>query len=244
MRASIALLALALCVPLAAQVPAHHYVARDRALAILAREDSFRAIEFVMAMNDPRDTMGVFALLTRDLYWENRNLPAAMAIGRAGIQFGIDNDMRSEAKALAYDLSSFCWPGWNEPGVMIEESDLIMGQDLAKTNMRLALTLRKGDVPMSRAHWLIGAHHLAIDQVEAARRAFVEALRFAIAAESKEQELLMRGYLYLADMMLDPDNADVEAEFEFTLRELENSREGTFYSEQLETARGVFAPTP
>jgi len=47
--------------------------------------------------------------------------------------------------------------------------------------------------------------------------------------------------LYLVDMLEDPDNDKLGEEFDFILHELENSREGTFYSEQLETAYSVFA---
>lgn len=253
MRALILLLGLVIFAEAGAGVPNRFYVAKDRALAILSREDSFRAIEYVMSLDDPMDAMGVFALLARDLYWENRNLQAAMAFGRAGIQYGMAASKRanearamelmSEVKALAYDLSSFCWPGWNEAGVVIDDGELVLGQDLAKTNMRLARSLNKGNLPMSRAHWLIGAHHIAVEQYEAARRHFVESLRFAIAAEAREQELLIRGYLYLVDLLEATGNEKLEEEFDFILRELENSREGSFYSEQLETAYAVFVGT-
>lgn len=243
-------------------MPERYHVVKDQALTILTREDSFRAIEFIMASGTPLDVMNTFRLITRELYWENRNLPAAMAFGRAGIQYGLSHvdaangrkrskrdreaayELASMAKALAYDLSSFSWPGWNEPGIVIDDSQLVLAQDLAKTNLRLAKSLDKGNVPLSRAFWLIGAHHLAVDQHEAARRAFVEGLKYATAAGAKELELLLKGYVYLADMLKDPDNEELSREFTFILGSLETSREGTFYSEQLQTARWVFLGVP
>ncbi|MCB1693303.1 MAG: hypothetical protein KDI19_11090 [Pseudomonadales bacterium] len=234
------------------QVPARYYAARDQALIILTREDSYRAIEFIEGLGEPREVMGVFMLMSRDLYWENHNLQAALAIGRAGIHYAMSAadrlrgrpdlalELRSEAKSLAYDLSSFCWPGWNEPGIVIDDTALVLAQDLAKVNLRLALSLGKGNIPLSRAYWLIGAHHLAVDHHESARRAFVEGLKYAVAAEAKEQELLMRGYVYLSDMLKDPGNDDLDREFEFVLRDLQGTKEGDFYKQQLETARSVF----
>ena len=251
------LLVLALCpASLMAQVADRYYAVKDQALRILVNGDSYQAIEFVQGLERPTDAMAVFQLLSRDLYWENRNLPAALAIGRAGVQYGIieaarrrENDaialeLRSQSEALAYDLSSFCWPGWNEPGILIDDSSLMLAQDLAKTNLRLTMSLQRGDLPKSRAYWLIGAHHLAVDQHESARRAFVESLKYAIAAEAREQELLLRGYIYLSDMLKDEHNTELYREFEFVLRDLEASREGTFFRQQLETAQAVFIGLP
>jgi hypothetical protein len=197
--------------------------------------------------------MRVFELVVRDLYWQSKNLNAALLIGRAGIQFGLTEAQRvaghdqalayiltTRAKMLAYNLSSFCWPGWQASEIDIPAVYLAQGQDLAKTNMRLARQLRKGDLPMSRAWWLMGAHHLAIGHYERARRAFVEGTRFAIAAQTKESELMLRGYVYLSDMLKHPENERLASEFGFVLAELEKSQEGRFFGEQLETALLVF----
>lgn len=250
-RAVIILLTL-WCSCIEAEVQDRYHAAKDQALLILTREDSYRAVEYVASLGSPRDVMNVFMLLSRDLYWTHKNLPAAMAIGRAGVQYGITEaarpgtdselayELRSDAKALAYDLSSFCWPGWNEPDIEIDDSNLVLAQDLAKTNLRLAEALHKGNLPMSRALWLIGAHHMAVEQHESARRAFVEGTKFAIAAEAKEQELLLRGYVYLSDMLKDPANEQLAREFEFILDGLDRTHEGSFYRDQLETARSVF----
>jgi len=227
--------------------------AKEAAMVTLAREDTQRAIEFIISRASAEDAMRVFELVVRDLYWQSKNLNAALLIGRAGIQFGMAEARRvvghdqalayvlsSRAKMLAYNLSSFCWPGWQAEGIDIPAVYLAQGQDLAKTNMRLALQLQKGDLPMSRAWWLMGAHHLAIGQYERARRAFVEGTRFAIAAQTRESELMLRGYVYLSDMLKHPDNERLAREFGFVLVELDKSQEGRFFSEQLETALRVF----
>lgn len=64
----------------------------------------------------------------RELYWKAKDLPTAIAIGRAGIGYCMRRvDESSEpaqrdffgtrAKALAFNIASFSWPGWAEPGI-------------------------------------------------------------------------------------------------------------------------------
>lgn len=234
-------------------IPQNYLRAKNTALDIIVQGDSFRAIEYISTLGKPGEVMAVFELVTRDLYWDKRDLTAAMAMGRAAIQFGLitslelmDGDqqvafmLRSQSKSMAYDLASFSWPGWDEAGIEISSSDLIFGQDAAKTNLRLAVSLRKGDLPMSRAFWVLGAHHLAVNKLPGARKAFVEGIKFATAAEAKEFELLLRGYVYLVDMLEEPGNRELPVEFDFIKRQLLRSQDGKFYSNQLETAYRVF----
>lgn len=234
-------------------IPPNYLRVKNTALDIIIKSDSFRAIEYICTLGEPEAVMTVFELVTRDLYWEKKDLTAAMAMGRAAIQFGLTSSqkiegrdrkvayrVRSQAKSIAYDLASFSWPGWDEAGIEIDAADLIFGQDAAKTNLRLAVSLRKGDLPMSRAFWVLGAHHLAVDKLQGARKAFVEGIKFATAAEAKEFELLLRGYVYLVDMLQKPDNKELPVEFDFIKSELARSQDGRFYSDQLETAYRVF----
>ena len=227
---------------------------KEQAFVVMSQADSQKAIDLVISRNTVDDAMKIFMLMARDLYWQHKNLSAALVIGRAGIQLSLIEAQRvrstdsaqayrlsSQAQMLAYDLSSYCWPGWREEGISIPEFMLLQGQDLAKTNLRLAQELRKGDLPMSHAWWLVGAHHLAIGQYERARKAFVEASKFAIAAQTRETELLLKGYLYLAELMLKPNNQQLLLEFEFVLKSLNESQEGTFFRNQLETAKSVFS---
>lgn len=239
-------------------VPIEQVGARNLALTLIVRADSFKAIEYLSTIPDPETAMSVFSLVTRDLYWERKDLTAAMALGRAGVEFGLNTSLRyardnpdlayrlrSQAKSIAYDLASFSWPGWEEPGIEIDTSDLVLGQDAAKTNLRLAVTLKKGDLPMSRAYWILGVHHLAADKPEGARKAFVEGIKYATAAEARDFELLLRGYVYLIDIISDPLNSSIRTELEFVLSELDRSRDGRFYGEQLQRSLRIYGgPAP
>jgi hypothetical protein len=240
--------------PARAEFDESNHLAKEQALALLAREDTQLAIDLITGNYAAADAMKIFILVSRDLYWQSKNLSAALVMGRAGLQFGLNEarhlgpqeqalayELSSQAKVLAYDLSSFCWPGWQEQGITIPSVYLGDGRDLAHINLRLAQQLRKGDLPMSRAWWLLGAHQLAVGQYERARRAFVEGIKYATAAQTRETELLLRGYLYLADILKEPDNERLQLEFDFILDELRNSEEGTFFSKQLVTAHSVFS---
>jgi hypothetical protein len=238
-------------------IPSDYMRAKQTALEIVVKSDSFRAIEYISTLGEPEKVMGVFELVTRDLYWEKKDLTATMALGRAAVQYGLTASLqmaardqkaayrvRSQAKSIAYDLASFSWPGWDEKGIGISPSDLILGQDAAKTNLRLAVSLRKGDLPMSRAFWVLGAHHLAAEKLPGARKAFVEGIKYATAAEDKGLELLLRGYVYLVDMLEQPDNRQLQVEFDFIKTELARSQDGRSYSDQLKTAYRVFIRQP
>ena len=122
----------------------------------------------------PRDVVGVIGCLAgetdpevgaagyrqavRDAYWEAKDLGAVTSYASAGYAHCLSaavaaeeeaaHRLRSEAKALMYDLASFTWPGWGEPGVEVLERDLRIGFDAAITNLRLARDLDKGDLPL------------------------------------------------------------------------------------------------
>lgn len=228
-------------------------LSKQEALRRLTTEDSQAVVQYITASGDSIHAVNVFMLVTRDLYWKSKNLTLAIVLGQAGVQFGLTEaqrltgtnpsrarKLRSSAKTLAYDLSSFCWPGWDEEGITISSVYLSYGQDLARLNLRLAEELEMGNVTKSRAYWLIGAHYLAIKQFERARRSFVEGSKFSAGSDANEAELLMRGYIYLADLLKNQKNKKLRREYESVIDELKQTREGVYFSEQLETAEYVF----
>jgi len=230
---------------------------KQEALRRLTTEDSQAVVQYITTSGDAVHAINVFMLVSRDLYWKNKNLTLAIVLGQAGVQFGLveaqrlaasnplrAHELRNRAKTLAYDLSSFCWPGWDEEGIVIPNVYLSYGQDLARTNLRLTNELQMGNVTKSRAHWLIGAHYLAINQFERARRSFVEGSRYSAGSDLPEAELLIRGYIYLADLLNNPDNKNLREEYEFVIDELRQTHEGAYFSEQLKTAEYVFTRPP
>src|SRR5690242_6188654 len=75
------------------------------------------------------------AEVMRELYWKRKDLSASVLFACAGMSLGLAAAARADAsdpslgvqirglvKGLAYDVASFTWPGWDEPGIVITPS--------------------------------------------------------------------------------------------------------------------------
>ncbi len=142
-------------------------VAAQQVLNALHSGDSFAAAELIQRDGSPRDVAAAYHSLRGDVYWKSHDLPAAVTIGRAGIFYCLSQSLictspqdvdffRSTAKSIAYDVGSFTWPGWEEPGIDPTAADLAAGRDCARLNLRLALDLQKPLDRVAMAHWLLG----------------------------------------------------------------------------------------
>jgi len=220
----------------------------DEAIQILSEKDSSAAIEFLSAGTDVAVSARAFDEAMRQLYWEQKDLDASVAIGRAGIQFclnagrrgGCDSGMmRGLAKAIAYNLASFTWPGWDEPGIAVTRTHVVIGLDAARTNLRLAAELDKGSLAASRAYWIMAAHQLAAGETEAAFNGFQAGARHATAAGMPADELLNRGFGELVNLLVSPRGSG-RAQLDDTLALLREMKDGKQFAEQLETAKRVF----
>lgn len=177
---------------------------------------------------DPVEVAEAYSLAGRELYWKDGNLPASRACLEAGIAFCAAQEPATEAllgiqKAMNYNLGSFCWPGWGEhdptPG------DVDAGERAARTNLDLAIQLKRGPDPMANAHWLVGAYALERGDREGATASF---LRAAEVAADPGTARLGRAYAQLASRSDDFD-ATVEA-----MRH-SGGEHAEFFANQLET---------
>lgn len=230
---------------------------RDRALQILEKKGTFETIEFLAAQADPLIATSAFLEVVRHLYWKRKDIQRTVVMAQAGIQFGLTaaialrdeeagraGEIRSAAKALAYDLGSFTWPGWDEPGIEIDAASLAFGREAARLNLRLAQELKKGPLPLSRAFWLVGAHDLARGEWESAIHHFAEAKRGAETAGAAVEVRLAEGYEYLAAALSMPDGSQAVASLQRVQEELMTMQEGgADCAAQLQTAWKVFGPS-
>ena len=153
--------------------------------AVLA-ERLFRRLQgiwaFVIDLYGDRDNERILTsldALSRHLYWKDKDLSAAVSILEGGIHLGLayaaimDGEdrarLRSWAKTFAYNLGSFCWPGWDEPGIKPTQDQVDHGRRTAQLNLDLAIALDKPPVAVARAHWLMSAYAIAEADYEAAR---------------------------------------------------------------------------
>lgn len=225
---------------------------------ILQASDSFAAIEHIQRDGTPLEIAGRYQSFIPDLYWKAHDLPAIIAIGRAGIIYCLGQSLavdisaesaeklRSIAKGIAYNVGSFSWPGWEEPGIAPTVADLIVGMDCARLNLRLAIELKKPPVALSKAHWLVGAHALTSENFELAEREFRLARDVlpAIDEASKNLQWLNQGFLAVAQMCSNPADAAATARFEQIIAELraDNGDDAKVYLPQLMSARRLFVP--
>ena len=220
----------------------------DEALRKITEIDSFAAIAFLSAQDDLLAVLDTCSELVRHLYNEQKNVPALLMIGRAGIQLGLDRaaqesdseraaEIKGRAKAIAYNAAVNAWPGWQDEGITITASDIVLGLDAAKTNLRLAQDLGRGDLPMSRAYWAVGALQVAAGDLDAAKPAFERAAQLARRAEETGEALLSDGFTALVDVLRGGDDAPLTS----ILAALGEVEHGDFFITQIESSRRVFA---
>src|ERR1041385_2085048 len=95
----------------------------DRLKSALDRGDTAATIEVIEGEGAPAHVLGAYHEAIRYAYWERKSIDEVAGLGRAAIDFGIDLSANGRAalKPVAYDIASFCWPGWDEPGIVIGE---------------------------------------------------------------------------------------------------------------------------
>src|SRR4051794_17432075 len=87
-----------------------------------------------------------------DAYWKAKDLNGAVALLIDGIACGQAAAKANPAeatqilgtvKAMAFNLASFTWPGWDEQGITITPEQLAAGRQAAELNYQLALELNR-----------------------------------------------------------------------------------------------------
>lgn len=219
----------------------------------LIREGEFEAATSeIEASDSPIEVATAYHSLGKNLYWKDKSLPLALDTFRYGIECAlrlaadsedpnVANELRGRAKAMCFDTASFCWPGWDEPGIEIGESQLAEGEEAAKKNLQFAIELQRGAVPMANAHFMIGAYQLARQNWPDARTSFRLFREHAEASGDADLIQLADGYLALCRWR--QDDPDAEHEFRAVVETLDavEGENGSFFAEQLTTAARVFA---
>jgi hypothetical protein len=225
---------------------------RTEVARLLDEQDSFAAVQFIVQQGTPPDVMRLFGDVAQWLYSARKDVAGMIAVTRAGIQFGLSeaarssgheaDQLRGSAKALAFNLASNTWPGWQDAGITLTESDRHVGLDAAKLNLRLAIELRRDDLPLCNAHWILGAQQLADGQLEPARAAFARAAEHAQAAGRPEFVQMSRGYAAMTEVLAQPNGA-VHREFDECVAELRqlDTDDSRFFADQLESVLAYFA---
>jgi hypothetical protein len=225
----------------------------ETALRLLREEDSFAAIAH-LSQGEALAAATAFAELLVRLYWKEKDLHGTVAIGRAGAHFALRAarevesseperaaELRSKAKAMCYNVASFTWPGWDEAGIAPTASDVRVGLNAAKANLRLARELNKGELALARAFWMLGAQQMANGDRDGASRSFSASAHHAKAAGAEPERLLAQGFTYLVELMGAPNSPDAHRKLADVKAALAPLEHGADFVGQLETAWRVFS---
>ena len=231
-------------------------VVLNKVKTFLKEHDTFKAIEFINKQGEPEIVAKLYSDLVNDFYWKEKTLSEVITFARAGIQYCLTKaqditkedpkkveELRFTAKIISYNLASYTWPGWDEKGISISQSDLLVGLDAAKLNLRLAFELKKDAVPLSMAYWVLGAQYLALANYDEAIKAFTSSKEKAEEANDNMNDLLALGYIGVTKIIQGSQKVEGEKELDKAIKEFKklNTEDSEFYIEQLKTVLKIFA---
>ena len=199
---------------------------------------------------DPIETLKTAAQTLEAAYWNDKDIAAVKRIAKLAIGWGLDKAKiggdpdRAVAilglvKAIAYNLGSFLWQGWDEPGIALGDPEREAGEEAAALNLRLAVELRRDPLPTSRAYWWTGAYRLAARDFGSARAEFVRAAELAEGVNAVADGALNRAYDSLTAMLEDETSAS-RKDYECAMKDLALVADGADLVAQVRIAEKVF----
>lgn len=202
------------------------------------------------ASDDPVGALKSAGEAVMNAYWKDKDVAACKRIAKAAIEWGLEKadtldsaERKSEilgvVKPIAFNLASFLWTGWDEPGITIDSRDHAIGEEAALLNLRLAVELQRDAVAQCRAHWLVGAFRLTARDYAAARETFAHAARFADVGNGHADAALNRAYAALATMIESGRTQESVDAFISALNALANVDDGVDYVAQVRTAEKI-----
>lgn len=207
------------------------------------------------SIENPADAMKSASDALRDVYWNAKDIDACKRIARVAIDWGTSRakscadpeqarEVLGRVKEITYNLGSFLWAGWDEPGIALCEDDIAIGSDAAALNLKLVIELGRNALARSRVHWLVGAYELSRRKHGDARSTFQNAAALAIEAGERPDELLCESYAALTEVLENPTDASARDAYEECLRGFDRVEGGADFVAQLHTAERVFLHRP
>lgn len=225
---------------------------KDQAIQVLTEQGVQAAVASLLNDSDPAGSVNALNELMRHAFHQLKNLEMSLDIAKEGINYGetqaaqsqeseVVYAIRSQIKALHYNIASFTWPGWDDEKIEITETQTKLGFGSAQSNLAMAAELKKGNLPLSRAHWVVGAHQMAAGDLVSAKTNFEEAVKFAQKAKETPDELLSQGYILVVGLIDNPEDATALKHFADVKEKFSGIEYAEFFIEQLESALRVFS---
>lgn len=209
----------------------------EQAIELIKYADTFAAVKLIENENSPKVIADTYDKLMRHLYNEEKNVAAMVAVGFSGVYYCLhqeDFEIQCIGKTISYNVASFTWPGWDDDGIVISMGEMAIGIDMARLNLRLANELKRGDLPMSRGHWMLGAQLMASGDYDTAVTHFNHAAEYAKKAAKADEVGLAEAFSALS--------ARDQKRLTAALDHLSNEKfeYGQFFIDQVKTAARVF----
>jgi hypothetical protein len=225
----------------------------DRLIQMIRGRHGSDPISVIDTHEDPTAIGSALNSVVKKLYREYSDVTNMIVAGNIGLDYCLrksaaesNEEKRRELKKLgkiiAFNTAANCWPGWGDPGIIIEEAHLRDGIKLATESRALVQELALEPREQGTAHWLVGALELAAGRFRAARVAFEQAEQVSLtAAATSVNALMARGYISLArkaDPQSRTEGMNMLSETLARLR-AEGSKDALFFADQLATADRV-----
>ena len=136
---------------------------------LIEDKDLFAASEYLLGLEDGTEIAEAFKNIVVDSHFKAKSTEQVLHFGNAGIHFcltralafdGNDDEAarkhRLAAKALATDVASFTWPGWQEPDVAISPEQMAQGLVLARYSVRQLHELEPTIAQLGFTYWFLG----------------------------------------------------------------------------------------
>jgi hypothetical protein len=182
--------------------------------------------EFLAAARQVRQT----------LYWEKKDLASYVVVATHLLDTALANSVgttevskffAARSLGLSYDIASFTWPGWDEPGVTVSPALRAAGLEAARLNFKLAQNAQVPDGVRKAAHFILGAQLLAAGDV-------TEAINVWSSSPDAQGT---HAWILLANVVQGADPAELNALSQELRRQ---GGEAAETAKQVQAARAVF----
>lgn len=222
--------------------------------ALLSSADTYAVAERIQRDGTTAEVVRRYGAVVEHLYWKAKNLPGCLAVGRAGLLYGLTQSravddpqvrrqLRVSAQELSFNLASYGWPGWEEKGIEIGPSELAEALDAARLDLRLVREMEYPPTKHANAHWIVGAQLLAAGLHAEARAEFEASSAMAAKAKAPEKDWMARGFAAIATALEKPNDEAGRAQLAEARKELLaiGSDDAKYYATQLDDVLRIFA---
>lgn len=206
-------------------------------LAYWREHGTKETIDHIMAGDDLAANLKELNGLGIDLWRDAQDHASALTLFEHVMSFH-DQPIPAEAKlwckAASFNAGANLWRGWSD-APEISDADALRGMEFARLNLTLAYELKRGEIAIARAEWLLAAHQMQQGQWSSAIAGFERSAGLALKANELAEERMSHAYALLAKQ-LQAGQVD-----EAALRACFLPEDDAFFSDQVLDAAKAFS---